>query len=152
MHAAPLISFFGQRKTKPLNQIQRHEQSEVSPEKDLPSRDFSAHPDIVIGRERDPCNRKAEYGATKRENAGSFGRARTAKRSIVHVFCTEACNDAKQNDHNDPADSFIVMDEFIAKERDNERNEGDEDDADNEGNLIVGKSRNNLSAHYRVDH
>jgi len=68
------------------------------------------------------------------------------------VFCTETGNNAKQDDHDNPAYSFIVMNEFIPKEGDNERDDCDDDDPDNQRALVIGKSSNNLSTYNRIDH
>src|SRR5579859_3847017 len=105
MQAAPKLARLIEKCTKPLDQIEGEEETEISPHEDLPSWKLLSHRDVVIRRQTDPRDGETEYSAAKRKHACSFFIAR-AHGDINEVFGAKTGNDTEHDDHDNPAEPF----------------------------------------------
>jgi hypothetical protein len=56
---------------------------------------------------------------------------------IDEMFCSESSDDTEENDHDDPTESFKVVNEFVSEECNDERYESDKDNADDKRTFSI---------------
>lgn len=65
---------------------------------------------------------------------------------------TEASNDAEHDNHQNPTIPFVLVNDFVTKQSDEEGNDSDKNDADRQRAFAVRYRQNNLTTNDRVDH
>ncbi len=68
------------------------------------------------------------------------------------MFCAEAGDDAKTDEHDHPGVAFVLVDAFVAEEADNQGAEADDEDGDAGGEVAVADVVEDVSAGDGVYH
>lgn len=137
--------------TEPFEQIEGAEETEVGPAESRPFASLGLHVDVVVHSERAPCNRESKDSGAKAENACHLGTS-TWHGEIDEGVTAKSRHEGEHGDHQEPAVSFVEVDDFVSEESDEEGNEGDEDDADCKGAFSVRDRVDDLSAGNGIDH
>lgn len=135
-----------------FKQDARDVETGVSGKEDLPSGNVVAEVDRVVGSVRDPADTETDDGSAKGQDRGGLDGAGATPRAGLEVGRALAEHDEEDDGGDDGGVALVGVDDPVAAERGDEREQGDDDDADREWQPVrLRDGAEDLGADNRVD-